>query len=127
MILLTTERVLLLHQIMIRATGGIDGVRDMGLVESAVNNPQATFCGEELYPTKEEKAAVLCYSLISNHAFLDGNKRIGIYAMLTFLDVNGIDLDYEDREAVELGLGVASGRFSKEAVLEWIASHEICI
>ena len=84
MIRLDKEKVLLLHQILIEQTGGEDGVRDMGLLESALAACDATFDGKELFPAKEEKAARLCTGLISNHAFVDGNKRIGIYVMLTF-------------------------------------------
>lgn len=90
MIRLSVERILLLHQLMIAQTGGSDGVRDMGLLESAVESMYASFDGKDLYPGKEEKAARLGFSLIANHAFIDGNKRIGMYAMLTFLEVNGI-------------------------------------
>ena len=82
------EKVLLLHQIMIEQTGGEDGVRDMALLESALAACDATFDGKELFPGKEEKAARLCTGLVSNHAFVDGNKRIGVYVMLTFLEVN---------------------------------------
>ena len=98
------EKVLLLHQILIEQTGGEDGVHDMGLLESALAACDATFDGKELFPTKEEKAARLCTGLVSNHAFVDGNKRIGVYVMLTFLEVNGIRLNVTDEELVEIGL-----------------------
>ena len=81
------------------------------------------FGGVELYPTKEEKGARLGYSLISNHAFVDGNKRIGMYIMLTFLEVNGIRLDCTNEDIVEAGLGVASGKMSYEELLAWVKSH----
>lgn len=123
MIQFTVERVLLMHQMMMQATGGSDGLRDISLVESAVNNAKATFAGQELYPSKEEKAAVLCYSLINNHAFIDGNKRIGIYVLLTFLDVNGVELEYSDDDAIRLGMEIAQGKHTKESVLEWINTH----
>lgn len=102
MIKLSKEKVLLLQQIMIEATGGSAGLRDMALLESALESAYVTFDGKELYPTKEEKAARLGYGLISNHAFVDGNKRIGIYVMLTFLEVNGIRLDCSNREVIDL-------------------------
>ena len=79
---ITKEKVLLLHQLLVQETGGADGLRDEGLLESAIESTYATFQGEELYPTNEEKAAWLAWSLISNHAFIDGNKRIGVYTML---------------------------------------------
>lgn len=123
MIRFTVERVLLLHQLMIEQTGGADGVRDMGLLESAVESMFAGFDGQELYPGKEEKAARLGYSLIANHAFVDGNKRIGIYAMLTFLEVNGIRIQATNQEVSELGLGVASGKLMYEDILTWIMEH----
>ena len=95
MIKIGKEKVLLLHQLMAEATGGDVGVRDEALLESAIENVYATFDGVELYPGKEEKAARLGFSLISNHAFVDGNKRIGIYIMLSFLELNGIRIAEE--------------------------------
>lgn len=118
------EKVLLLHQIMIEQTGGEDGVRDMGLLESALAACDATFDGKELFPTKEEKAALLCTGLISNHAFVDGNKRIGVYVMLTFLEVNGIRLNVTDEELVTIGLSLAQSEMKYEELLAWIRAHE---
>lgn len=119
------EKVLLLHQILIEQTGGEDGVRDMGLLESALAACDATFDGKELFPTKEEKAARLGSGLIANHAFVDGNKRIGMYVMLTFLEVNGIRLDVSDEEIVHVGLSLAQGLMRNEELLEWIYKHEM--
>ena len=82
------------------------------------------FDGKDLYPTKEEKGAMLGYTLISNHAFVDGNKRIGVYVMLTFLEVNGIRIKCTDSELTELGLGVAAGEIKYEELLDWILDHE---
>lgn len=82
-----------LHQLIIEETSGSVSVRDEGLLESAPETAFSDFGGQEFYPTKEEKGARLGYNLISNHAFVDGNKRIGVYVMLTFLEVNGIHLD----------------------------------
>lgn len=118
------EKVLLLHQIMIEQTGGEDGVRDMGLLESALAACDATFDGKELFPGKEEKAARLCTGLVSNHAFVDGNKRIGVYVMLTFLEVNGIRLNATDEELVEIGLSLAQSEMKYEELLAWIRAHE---
>ena len=112
MIRFSEEKVLLLHQLMIAETGGSVELRDIGLLDSALEGIFQTFGGVELYPTKEEKGARLGYSLISNHAFVDGNKRIGMYIMLTFLEVNGIRLDCTNEDVVEAGLGVASGKMS---------------
>lgn len=119
------EKVLLLHQILIKQTGGEDGVRDMGLLESALAACDATFDGKGLFPTKEEKAARLCTGLVSNHAFVDGNKRIGVYVMLTFLEVNGIRLNATDEELVEIGLSLAQGEMKYEELLSWILQHKI--
>ena len=120
MIKLTKEKVLLLHQLIAEETGGSVGVRDMGLLESAINNAYATFGGEYLYKSKEEKAASLGFSLISNHAFVDGNKRIGVYVMLTFLEAEGIKMDCTNADVVDLGLSVASGNMKYDDVLNWI-------
>lgn len=125
MIKFSKEKVLLLHQLIAEETGGNVGIRDTGLLESALENVYATFDGEELYKTKEEKGARLGYSLISNHAFVDGNKRIGVYVMLTFLETNGIEISCTNDEVVEIGLGVASGKISYEQLLKWVKEHKV--
>ena len=119
------DKVLLLHQLITGETGGSAGVRDFGLLDSALESAYATFGGEDLYPTKEEKAARIGYSLISNHAFVDGNKRIGMYVMLTFLEVNGIRLEATNDEVAEVGIAVASGQMKHEGLLSWIKAHEV--
>ncbi len=124
MIKFSKEKVMLLHRLLIEQTGGEGGIRDVGLLESALEACYATFDGRELFPTKEEKAARLCAGLISNHAFVDGNKRIGIYVLLTFLEVNGIALEVTDEELVEIGLSLARGEMKYEELLAWILSHE---
>ena len=118
------EKVLLLHQMIAQETGGDAGVRDYGLLESALESAYQTFSGEELFPSKEEKAAKLGFSLISNHAFVDGNKRIGMYVMLTFLEMNGIHISPSDDDVIELGLAVASGTAGYDDILYWIKSFE---
>ena len=120
MIKLSREKVLLLHQLIAEETGGSVGVRDVGLLESALNNAYATFGGEALYKTKEEKAASLGFSLISNHAFVDGNKRIGVYVMLTFLEAEGIKMLCSNEDVVDLGLSVAAGKMKYDDILNWI-------
>ncbi len=120
MIRLSKEKVLLLHQLIAQETGGSVGIRDVGLLESALNNAYATFGGEELYKSKEEKAARLGFSLISNHAFVDGNKRIGVYVMLTFLEAEGIKMLCSSDDVVDLGLSVAAGTMKYEDVLDWV-------
>ncbi|MBQ9489252.1 MAG: type II toxin-antitoxin system death-on-curing family toxin [Lachnospiraceae bacterium] len=123
MIKFSKEKVLLLHQLIAQETGGGIGVRDEGLLESALEGAFASFGGQELYPTKEEKGARLGYTLISNHAFLDGNKRIGMYVMLTFLEVNGIRLECTNEEVARVGLAVASGEMGYEALRDWVITH----
>ena len=125
MIQFSTEKVKLLHQLIAQETGGSIGLRDEGLLESALEGAFATFGGKELYPTKEEKGARLGYALISNHAFVDGNKRIGMYVMLTFLEVNGFRMDCTNREVADTGLAVAAGQMDYDALLEWVRAHRI--
>ena len=125
MIRFSKEKVLLLHRIMAQATGGSVGVRDEGLLESALEAAFSEFGGVEFYPTKEEKAARLGYSLISNHAFVDGNKRIGMYIMLTFLEVNGIHMDCTNEDVVHAGLSVAAGTMDYEGLLAWVRKHRL--
>lgn len=125
MIRLTKQQVILLHQDVIAQSGGSPEIRDEGLLESALNAPFQTFAGIELYPTIIDKAAHLGYSLIKNHAFVDGNKRIGTHAMLVFLMLNGIEVAYEDEELIQLILGVAAGEISSEQLLAWLQAH-IC-
>ena len=124
MIKFDKDKVLLLQQLIIESSGGTNGVRDFALLESALNSCFQTFDGIELYPTKEEKGARLGFTLVSNHAFVDGNKRIGLLVMLSFLEVNGIKLKYTDDELVELGLGLASGNIKYENLLNWINNHK---
>jgi death-on-curing protein len=105
-------------------SGGSVGLRDEGLLDSALESAFAGFGDTEFYPTKEEKAARLGYALISNHAFVDGNKRIGVYVMLSFLEMNGIRLQCTDDELVHIGLSIAAGEMKYEALLQWIIDHE---
>ena len=124
MIRISKEKVLLLHQLIAQETGGSIGVRDEGLLESALEGAFATLDGQELYPSKEEKGARIGFTLISNYAFVDGNKRIGMYVMLTFLEVNGIKLECTDEDIVRAGLALADGSMSYEGLLEWIRLRE---
>ena len=123
MIKFSKDKVLLLHKLMIEETGGDPNLRDTALLESALEAAYQTFNGKELYPTKEEKGARIGYSLISNHAFVDGNKRIGMYVLLTFLETNGIKLIPTDKEIVRVGLAVASGKMGYDELLEWIRAN----
>lgn len=125
MIKFSKEKVLLLHKFIAEETGGSIGVRDEGLLESALESAFSGFGGQEFHPSKEEKGARLGYTLISNHAFVDGNKRIGVYIMLTFLEVNGIRLECTNEEIVEIGLSVADGSMGYHELLQWIIDHRI--
>ena len=120
MIKFSQDKVLLLHKLITEETGGDPELRDITLLDSALESAFQTFDGVELYPTKEEKGARLGFSLISNHAFVDGNKRIGMYVLLTFLEVNGIRLDVDNDDVARVGLAVASGEMKYNELLEWI-------
>ena len=124
MIRFSKEKVLLLHKLLAEATGGGVGLRDEGLLDSALEGVYAGFDGREFYPTKEEKGARLGYTLISNHAFVDGNKRIGLYVMLSFLEMNGVRISCTDEELVQIGLAVAGGGMSYEQLLQWAKDHK---
>lgn len=124
MIRFSKEKVLLLHKLLAEATGGSVGVRDEALLESALEGAFAGYGDVEFYPTKEEKGARLGYTLISNHAFVDGNKRIGLYVMLSFLEMNGIRLRCTDQELVHIGLSIADGSMGYEELLQWVIEHK---
>ena len=106
------------------ASDGSDGLRDIGLLESAIENSKATFAGEDLYNSIEAKCSNICYSIISNHAFIDGNKSIGIYVMLMLLEYNGIKLNFTQKELIDLGLDTAKGELKQENILDWIKNHK---
>lgn len=123
MIRMDKEDVVLMHAMLIKTSGGSKGIRDERLLESALNAPFQTFDGKELYPTIINKAASLCYGLIKNHAFVDGNKRIGILVLIVFLEVNGIIIEPSNNQVIELGLGIASGKIEQKEIVEWIVRH----
>lgn len=124
MIKFSTDRVLLLHKYIGQVTGGSVGVRDEGLLNSALENVYGGFDGVEFYPSKEEKGARIAYNLITTHPFIDGNKRIGMYVMMTFLEVNGIRLECSDDDIVKAGMHVAEGTMGYEELLEWVIEHK---
>jgi len=119
---LSLEEVLELHRLVLRQTGGLEGVRDLGGLESAVAQPQMTFDGQDLYPCLPTKAAALGFSLIRNHPFVDGNKRIGHLAMEMFLVLNGHELDAGVDEQERIILGLAAGEVSREGFAGWVRS-----
>lgn len=123
MIILSKEQILLMHDQLIEETGGSKGLKDEGMLESALAAPFQSFDGEDLFPSVYQKAARLGYGLASNHAFVDGNKRIGAHAMLVFLALNRIRLDYTQEELSDLFLGVAANERSYSDVLNWLVIH----
>ncbi len=125
MIILSKKQILLLHSQILKETGGSDGVRDDGLLESAINSPFHSFGGTDAFPSIQQKAARLGYGLVKNHAFVDGNKRIGAHAMLVFLALNKIELDYTQEELSNIFLKVASGESGFEDLLQWITKHQL--
>ena len=125
MIILSKKQILMLHSQLISQTGGIDGVRDEALLESAVGAPFQSFGDQDIYPSIQQKAARLCFGLVKNHAFLDGNKRIGAHAMLVFLALNKIELRYTQTELSNIILEIASGEKSFDDLLKWIITHQM--
>lgn len=124
MIIISKEQVIFLHSQLISETGGSDGLRDEDMLESALSAPFQVFDDMEVYPSVRQKAARLCYGLVKNHAFVDGNKRIGAHVMLVFLSLNKIELEYTQKELADIILKVASGEISFEKLLEWIIEHQ---
>lgn len=123
MIKFDSDKVKLIHQLIAQETGGSPELRDEGLLEASIDGVFQTFEGEELYPSKEEKGARLGYNLISNHPFVDGNKRIGMHIMIVFLEVNGIKIDAPNEEVASMGLNVASGNAGYEELLDWVRKY----
>ena len=121
------EHLIRLHQRIVEESGGSAGIRDKGLAESALAQPLAAFGGQELYPSLIEKAAALCYSPVSNHPFVDGNKRIGHGAMETFLAINGFVLAAEASEAETTILNLAAGQLSREELTEWVRVNVVSL
>ncbi len=121
---LTVEQIIKLHTDLVMASGGSDGIRDRGLLESAVNAPFQSFGGYDVYPTIYEKAARLGFGLAQNHAFIDGNKRIAAHAVLTFLSLNGIEIDCTEFELFSLFYKLAASEISFENLVDWIKTHE---
>lgn len=127
MIFFDLEQVVKLHSSLIAKTGGMDGIRDENLLDSALNSLFQTFDGNELYPDIFDKAAQLCYSLVENHPFADGNKRTGVHLTLLFLNLNGEKIEYTQSELIDFGLGIASGKMTKDSIKEWLLNHKKCV
>lgn len=122
---LTLNEVLELHSRLIQTSGGMNGIRDVGGIESAIAQPRMTFGGEELYPTIVEKTVALGYSIVKNHPFVDGNKRTGHAAMEVFLVLNGYEISAKLGEQEKIILQVTSGEMSREDLESWIQAHII--
>ncbi len=120
---LTLEEVLELHRLVLENSGGGAGFRDLGALESALAQPRMTFGGQDLYPTLGEKAAALGFSLVCNHPFVDGNKRVGHAAMETFLVLNGWELAAPVEEQEQVVLQLAAGRVTREQFTAWVQAH----
>ena len=123
MMTLTVSEIIELHTKLIAVTGGSPGIRDTGLLESAVYGCYQSFGGTNLYPTIIEKAARLAYTICKNHPFIDGNKRVAVTVMLVMLRLNGIGLSYTQQELITLGLGIADGNFEYDYIVKWINKH----
>ena len=126
MIRLSKIQILVIHHRIIKETGGESGVRDEGMLDSALANPFQTFDGMDLYPSLQEKAAQLCYGIVKNHPMIDGNKRLGAHALLLFLKMNGHSLQYEQEELSDVILDLASGNCGVADMLQWTIKHEVC-
>ncbi len=122
---LTLVEVVELHRQIIEQSGGALGIRDLGALESAMAQPRMTFGGEDLYPTLVDKAAVIGFSLVMNHPFIDGNKRIGHAVMEVFLVMNGWEIDAAVDEQEVIILSLASGELEREAFTQWLENHVI--
>jgi len=120
---LTLGEVVELHRHVLQAGGGAPGIRDLGALDSAVAQPKATFDGVDLYPTVIEKAAALCFSLVQDHPFVDGNKRVGHAAMETFLVLNGAEIDATVDDQEHLMLDLAAGRIDRTHLTDWLRHH----
>lgn len=123
MIRLSKRQILFLHQELVRETGGIDGLREEGLLDSALAAPFQSFGDQPLFPSIYQKAARLGYGLVKNHPFLDGNKRTGAHVMLVFLALNGIELEYTQQELVDIILAAAAGTKGLDDLHQWILDH----
>lgn len=123
--MLNKRQIMMLHQHLVDETGGSPGLRDEGLLDSALNAPFQVFGDTSAYPSLQQKAARLCYGLVKNHPFIDGNKRIGAHVMLVFLAVNGLELSYTQQELSDIILQVAAGEKGYDDLLVWLLAHQL--
>ena len=120
---LTLAEVVNLHRLITKATGGASGIRNLGALESAIAQPKATFDMNDLYPTLVDKAAVLCFSIVQGHPFVDGNKRTGHAAMATFLLLHGAEIDATLDEQEQIMLALASSSMDRQQFTAWLSTH----
>ncbi|HSW88176.1 MAG TPA: type II toxin-antitoxin system death-on-curing family toxin [Candidatus Saccharimonadales bacterium] len=120
---ITLDTVLAIHDSMIENYGGSFGIRDLGLIQSALARPQSSFGGEDLYPSILDKASALFHSLLFNHAFVDGNKRTTFTTTARFLYINGYELSATDEELIEFPLRVENKHLSIEEISDWLKLH----
>lgn len=121
---LSKRQILMLHQQLMEQTGGSGGIRDESLLDSALSAPFQSFDNTDVYPSLQQKAARLCFGLVKNHPFVDGNKRIGAHAMLVFLAVNGVELTYTQTELSDIILQVAASEKEYPDLLDWLIRHQ---
>ena len=121
---LSKRQILMLHQQLMEQTGGSGGIRDESLLDSALSAPFQSFDNTDVYPSLQQKAARLCFGLVKNHPFVDGNKRIGAHAMLVFLAVNGVELTYTQTELSDIILQVAASEKEYADLLDWLIRHQ---
>ena len=118
--MLSKSQIIALHGMAIRQTGGSAGLRDEGALDAALAAPFQTFGGNALYPSIKAQIARLCYGLIQNHPFVDGNKRTGMLVLLVCCEINGMAIEISDEEIIELGLSLASGKMDCQALTQWL-------
>ena len=121
--IISIEDIKIIHKNLIDKTGGIYGVRDEKLLESCLFTPFQTFDNIDIYPTIKEKIAKICYLLISNHCFLDGNKRVGILTMLVLFNINSINIVCDNKDLIHIGLGLADNSLNYDYILNWILKN----
>ena len=123
MIILSREQIIALHSQLISETGGIDGIRDEGLLSSALNAPFQSFGDVEVYPSIQQKATRLGFGLVKNHAFIDGNKRIGAMMVQLLLQWNGYHLELKPGELADMFIAIANDSANEATLLHWIETH----
>lgn len=123
MMMIKKHHVIMMHEQLIDATLGSNLLRDDGMLESALSAPFQSYAGQEAYTSVIEKAARLCYGLVKDHPFVDGNKRIGIHTALVFLEINGVKMVYTQDELVSIVMSLASGEIGYDEILNWMCKH----